>query len=149
VQDDTGLLVVDVPTAWSELQTDTVTDDAGDEYAQIIAAPSVSGYLDTYDVPGMSIAIDLAGTKTIDDWLASSDFTGDCVTDGAEPYDDGLYVGSLQVWYGCGTTGAQLLVIAAGPPGEEFSVRVVVQALTDADYEAFDQIVRTFRVITE
>jgi serine protease Do len=148
VQDDTGLLVVDVPTAWGDLQTETVSDEAG-EYAQILAAPDVQQFLETFDVPGMSFAIDLAAQLTVDDWLAASDYSAACTSDGAEPYDDGLYTGSLQVWYGCGGTGAVLAVIAAGPPTGEFSVRVVVQALSDADLEALDRIVQSFRVVTE
>ena len=148
VTDDTGLLVVDVPTAWDDVRTETVTDDTG-EYAQILAAPDVQQFLDTFDVPGMSFAIDLAAERTVDDWIGASDFSSACTDTGIEDYDDGLYTGKLQVWTDCGGTGALLAVIAAGPPTGEFSVRVVVQALTEADLEALDRIVQSFRVVTE
>ncbi|MET1002146.1 MAG: S1C family serine protease [Acidimicrobiia bacterium] len=147
IQDDTGLLVVDVPTAWADIRTETVTDDEGFEYPQIIAAPDAQGFLDTYDVPGMSFAIDVNGVKTVDNW--ASDFSADCATDGAVPYDDGAYAGTLEVWYDCGPAASQVAVIVAQPPGDEFTVRVVVQALTTADVEAFERIIQSFRVVTE
>jgi serine protease Do len=149
VQDDTGALVVDVPTAWTDVQTEPFTDDSGGSYPQIIAAPSIDGYLNDYTTPGMSFAADQTGARTVDDWLASSDFTADCTTDGPEPYDDGLYQGQLQVWYSCGGGASQVAVIAAAPPGGEFTMRVVTQAVTDADLDAFERIVQSFRVVTE
>ena len=147
IQDDTGLLVVDVPTTWSDIRTETVTDDEGFEYPQIIAAPDAQAFLDTYDVPGMSFAIDVNGVKTVENW--APDFSSACATDGAVPYDDGAYAGTLEVWYDCSGSGAQVAVIVAQPPGEEFTVRVVVQALTTADVEAFERIIQSFRVVTE
>jgi serine protease Do len=149
VQDDTGVLIVDVPTAWSDVQTSTVALDGGEELPQIIAAPSVDGYLDTYDTPGMSFAISADGSTAIEDWLASSQFSPDCTSSGPEDYDDGLYAGSIEYWTNCGTSGAAIVVIAAAPSDGSFTVRVVAQLLTDADAEALDRIIQTFRVVTE
>jgi serine protease Do len=149
VRDDSGALVVDVPTAWADVRTGPFTDDAGGTYPQIIAATNIDQYLDNYDTPGVSFAADQTGARGVDDWLASSDFSTDCTTDGPDAYDDGLYQGQLQVWYNCGGGTSQIAVIAAAPPGGEFTMRVVTQAVTDADLDAFERIVQSFRVVTE
>jgi len=148
ITDDTGVLVVDVPTAWADRQTSQVQlTEGGADLPQIVAAPSIDGFLNTYDVPGMSFIVDATGATSVDDFISYSQFTGDCVSDGPEPYDDGLYQGQLQVWTDCGASLAGLAVIAAQPPGGEFTVRVVVQLVTEADADALDQIIQTFRVV--
>ncbi|MGQ0823940.1 MAG: S1C family serine protease [Actinomycetota bacterium] len=147
VTDDTGLLIVDVPTAWSDLQTSTIELEDGGSLPQIIAAPSVDAFLNTYDTPGMSFGISVDASTTIDDWIGLSDFSADCASDGAEPYEDPAYTGLVQYWTSCGPTGAAVLaVIAAEPPDQSFSVRVVVQVLSDSDVEALDRIIQSFRV---
>jgi hypothetical protein len=147
--DDTGVLVVDVPTSWSDVQTDPVVDDDGVTYPQILAAPDADVFLKGYQTPGMSFAVDTSGGTTVDAWLARSDLSGDGATDGVDDYDDGLYRGKVQLWYDCGPSNAQVAVVAAQPHDEAFTMRVVVQALTDADLEAVEHIIRTFRVVTE
>lgn len=146
VTDDTGLLVVDVPREWADLATETIALEGGAELPQIVAAPDLDAYLETFDGPGMSFAVDLDGAISIDDFLASSDFSADCLTEGPEPYDDGLYTGRVEYWTDCGERDSVLVVIAARPPGSEFTLRVVAQVLSDSDVEALDTIVRTFRV---
>lgn len=150
VSDDTGVLVVEVPTAWSQLQTEQVAiDDSGTQLPQIIAAPSVQGFLDTFDTPGMSFLVDPTGATTVDDVLAASNFSSSCTSDGAAPYEDPLYTGQIQYWTACGGTDAALVVVAAQPPGGEFTVRVVVQVVSEADADALDRIIQSFRVVTE
>lgn len=149
ITDSTGVLVVDVPTAWSDLRTDTVTLEDGGTFPQIIAAPSVDGFLGTYDTPGMSFIVDATGATAVEDFMAASNFTGDCESTGPEPYEDALYTGQIEYWVNCVGSGGAVVVIAASPPGGEFTVRVVVQMVSDADAEALDQIIATFRVVTE
>jgi serine protease Do len=149
VTDDTGLLIVDVPVAWSDVQTST-EDLNGEEVPQIVAAPNVDEFLNTYTTPGMSFGISVDGSTQIGDWLSNSDFSADCTDNGVEEYDDGTYVGSAQYWTECGPDGnAILAVIAAGPEDGSFTVRVVAQLLTEADIEALDRIIQSFRVVSE
>jgi hypothetical protein len=72
--------------------------------------------------------------------------TPECTEGERQPYDDGLYVGEIQVWTQCEGTAAETYVIAAEPEGGEFIVRVIAQVATQADLEALDQIVATFKV---
>lgn len=144
--DDTGVLVVDIPREWAEVATETIALDGGAELPQIVAAPDLDAYLETYEVPGMSFAVDREGSIGIDEFLASSDFGADCTTEGPEPYEDGLYRGRVEYWTDCGERGAVIVVIGAQPPGGEFTLRVVAQVLSESDVEALDTIVRTFRV---
>jgi serine protease Do len=146
VQDDGRRLIVDVPSSWSDVQTSPIVLDDGAVLPQIIAAPSVGDFLDGFDTPGMSFAASLDGTTSVDDWLAASSYTDQCQSSGPEDYDDGVYTGKIEYWTGCGTSGASLVVIAAGLTPESFTVRVVAQLLTDADAAALDRIIQSFRV---
>jgi hypothetical protein len=149
LHDDIGVLVVDVPTSWSDVETDPVVDNEGATYPQILAAPDAEVFLKGYLTPGMSLAVDPSGATGVDEWLSRSDLSADGVTDGVDEYDDGVYRGKAQVWYDCGVSNAQVAVVAAQPHDQAFTVRVVVQALTDADVEACERIIRTFRVATD
>lgn len=73
--------------------------------------------------------------------------TPDCTDAGIEPYDDGLYVGEIQTWTDCAGTPSRVYLIAAEPEGGEFVVGVVAQVASEADLEALDQIIATFKVI--
>jgi len=146
VTDDTGDLAVDVPTAWSERSTGA---DPTSGLPQITAAPSIDGYSNTFDTPGMTFIVDTSGANLPEEVVALFDFAESCVTDGPQPYEDAAYTGQIQYWSECGPNGSVVVVIGAAPPGGEFTAAVIVQVVTEADAEALDQIIATFRVVTE
>ena len=78
--------------------------------------------------------------------LATRDLSGSCEDLGAEPYEDELYAGTLQVWGNCGGVGTYYVILAASPldPAQDYLVRVEVQAPADRDLEAADEALGTF-----
>ncbi|MCZ7527296.1 MAG: S1C family serine protease [Acidimicrobiia bacterium] len=148
ITDDSGTLEVEVPAEWSQVQGTPYVLDDGTELPQIIAAGDLQAYAASYDVPGMEFLAagpELGFTPAV--LLDAIGPSVDCTSAGREPYDDGLYTGELEVWQDCGGTGTQVVTIAAQPAGGEFIMAVFVQIVSDADLEALDHIIQTFRVL--
>ena len=103
VTDDTGVIFVDVPAAWSDLNG-APREEFG---PSIVAATSVEGYFTTWDVPG----VEVAATRNFDgsemneaiDLLIEG---LDCTLADRQPYEDVLYTGLYQVLDLCGGTEA-------------------------------------------
>ena len=148
VVDDTGTIVVSVPTAWDE--RDTAPWDLGlaiGPVPTIWAAPNLQAFIDSYDYPGMlmiglpSGASEFGTPSDALGLLAPDDAS--CVSDGRSPYEDSAFVGELEPWV-CGS-GSVWVSVAANPVGQPDAMIVVgVVAVTDADLEALDEVLYSF-----
>ena len=83
---------------------------------------------------------------TIADLLDDNDFSGSCVFDERIDYDDGLFVGLMDVRVDCGDEGSSFLVISSRPSDDDFITLVQIVIVNDADWDAADQVIRTFNV---
>ncbi len=143
VTDDSGAVTVDVPAAWTDLNGLPRPDGPS-----IAASTSVEGFFNTWDVPGVEVyATRTMGAADIealmDDFAASADCDSSSDRDN---YEDALYAGRWQFFIDCGGTTTGLLFVASSPASGDFVVEVLVQVLTDADYEAIDRILSSFVV---
>ncbi len=141
VEDEQGLISVSIPTAWSDVDG-TPNPSFG---PSIWAAPSIEGWLNNWDVPGIIVesAPDRSSTE-IDALLAERDQSQWCDDFGQEPYEDPLYFGVLQIWANCGGTDTYYIVLAAAPFDADYLARVEVQAVEPRDLEAADEALATF-----
>jgi serine protease Do len=143
VSDDQGLISVSIPTSWSELDG-SPNPNFG---PSIWASPDIQGWQSTWSVPGIIVesSPDLTSAD-IPALLQDRDQSASCENLGAEAYDDGFYAGTLQVWGSCGGTDTFYVVLAASPldPGQDFLVRLEVQAVEDRDLAAADEALATF-----
>ena len=151
ITDDTGLLSVNVPEEWGDVATVPYTNDAGEILGpEIIASPDIAGFQGTWGTPGVDfIASDPDPATSLNDWIdlaAGVLGTGDCQFVGDDAYDDGVYTGRISLWESCGGTDAQVVIIAAEPADGSYVALVAAQLLTQADYDAMDEIIRSFRV---
>ncbi|MEQ8841026.1 MAG: PDZ domain-containing protein [Acidimicrobiales bacterium] len=139
--DDSGLISVSIPASWSDVDG-SANPDFG---PSIWASPDLQGYLDSWEVPGIIVesAPDRPASD-IDLLLQERNFSEVCEDLGAEPYDDGLYVGTLQIYGSCGGTETYYIILAAAPVDADYLVRVEVQAPSQRDLEAADQALNTF-----
>ena len=150
VSDDSGAISVEVPNEWTSIDGAPVTLEDGSTWANVTASTNVQGYNDTWNTPGVSItaapgsAVDADPTTVLN--LFSEGALGACTNDGQQPYDDGLYTGTVQYFSNCGGSGASAVYLAAKPADGSFMVLVQVQMVTEADLAALDQIVATFIV---
>ncbi|MCS5734700.1 S1C family serine protease [Herbiconiux daphne] len=149
ITDDNGIIQVEVPSTWSDVDGAPFTDETGAAWAGIIASPDVASFTSSWDTPGVSIAAshDAVPTSTVDGLLQPSiDFlnTQGCTAQGVEEYADGYHTGRYEIFDNCGGVGAKYVTLAAVADDGSYVITVNVQANTDDDLAAIDRIVGSF-----
>jgi serine protease Do len=143
IVDDTGSIVIEVPSEWSDIDPAPAIDDI----PYILAATNQDGWRNTFDVPGV-LFVKLGPTNDIPGTLLEyGDFTGTCTDLGLVDYSDPVFTGQYQVWTDCDGTSTAIVVLAAVPADGSYTALMLVQIVTDADLEALDRIFQTFNVI--
>jgi len=118
--DDYGVLSIQVPSAWTDVDGRPFTTDDGQEWASIAASTNLDTYFTDYSVSGM----DFAGSPvpdglTPDQLVAFLDsvsnyFLADCdVLEQGRAYDDGFYVGYESGFENCGGLDTEGFAIVA------------------------------------
>lgn len=149
VSDSTGALQMDVPVEWDAYDLDGLTEpsDGSVNGVGLGASPDEDAYNTTWSVPGVSFFAQPVGPTSAEDFLAYYSFPDACTDGGISEYDDGLYTGQVQVWEDCGGVGTYWVVIYATPEDGSLDIVVTGQIVSDADIEAFEQVVSTFQVV--
>ena len=149
INDDSGLLAVEVPAAWTDVDgSEWIADDGTLLGPSVAASTNLDSYYGSWSTPGMTFAAltDLGGQYTMEEVLDLFDYSGECEYAGREAYSDPAYTGYYDVWANCGGIGTTFIVIASEPSDQAFINLVSVQAVSDADFEALDHILDTFFV---
>ncbi|MCL4804143.1 MAG: trypsin-like peptidase domain-containing protein [Anaerolineae bacterium] len=149
ITDDAGAVYVEVPAEWSEVDgSNWLGDDGSVLGSELMAAPDLDGFSNTYTTPGVQI---IASSGLAQQDQASLvdffDFSTDCTLDGRYDYDDSVYTGVYDLYTDCAGEGSVIIVLGAEPADRSYSMIVLVQAVTDADLDALDQILSTFSVV--
>lgn len=146
IEDDSGAVSVLVPVEWLDVDG-TYNDYYGGP--SVWAAPSIDDFTASFSTPGVQIDVSMDGYFSAYD-LVLDDYeywTGLCSDGGTEDYDDGYYLGIVQIYENCGPEQALVLVLGAEPwDGEYYTIRVLAQVVTEADLEALDNILNSFYV---
>ena len=142
--DDTGVLTVDVPNEWTDINTAPLTLDDGTQAPMIEASTSIADFEATYDVPGLFF-IAVGPQASLDETLASFAQTN-CTDAGIQDYSDAAYTGRYQTFTDCGGTTTVYVTVAAVPPDNSYTAIVVMQLVSDADLAVLDQVFATFFV---
>ena len=143
VYDDSGNVSVSVPNEWSDVDG-SYNDATGGP--SVWAAPDLGSFSSSFDVPGVRVDVSLDGSLTPEQAAFEVDYSSFCTDAGADSYDDGYYVGVLQIWGDCGDSQSAVIIVGATDINNSFTVRVEVQAVSDADLEALDEIFNSFFV---
>jgi len=153
VVNETGNIRATFPAAWGDVQTDCIWKYSGEQVGPCLAAATdLDRFQDEWDAGGAMIAasgtLGLSPIAYLDRGpnIMSSDASECSIYDGRTDYDDGVYVGSYDLWSGCGDTGATAVIIAAEPEDQAFLVVVILKMVTDADTDALGEIIRTYMV---
>jgi hypothetical protein len=153
ITDDSGILTMNVPAAWSDLDGSTWVDnpfglDVPDGIGvQVMASPSIADWNASWNTPGVVFGASAMLDGDIGDLLdVFSPFGDECTYSGRYDYDDGVYAGSMDWYDDCGGVGTAQAVIIARPSGGEFTVLVAITIVTEADMAAADEIVSSFYV---
>jgi serine protease Do len=152
VNDDTGALQVEVPSAWSDIDgAEWVLEDGTYLGPSITAAPSVDGYWSSWTTPGVFFAAitDVEAGSVPADYLDPriDALSGSCTYEGRSDYSDALYTGQYDYYSNCGGEGVVFVVLSVLPDdGSDFFIVVEVQVVTQADLEALDHVLNSFIV---
>jgi serine protease Do len=148
ISDDSGAIVVEVPSSWVEIDGSPWIDEGTVIGGQLLAAPSIDGYSNTFDIPGIQIlaSYDLAG-NTMDELLDFFDFSDSCTVGSRSDYEDPIFTGRFDIYTDCAGQGTVIAVVAAEPADQSFAVIIIGQAITDADLEALDHVLDTFNLV--
>lgn len=142
VSDDSGLLTLEVPTAWAEINGSST--QKGDP--AVSASPDLDAFHNGWDVPGVIFIVSKEFARQTDDAVLDLFSGGKCASQGRAPYQDSLYGGTLEFFTDCGGTATARALVVARPPNNLFAAVIDVQLVTDADLDALDQIKNTFVV---
>ena len=142
ITDDAGVIQVDVPTTWTDID-----GSAGQRGPSVEASPDLATYREGWTVPGVSIGATVQQGAADQETLLDQFAQEACTAEGRQPYDDSVYTGFYDYFTACGGTQTALVNIAASPADGTFLIFVTVQMVDDADLKALDQIIATFQVI--
>ncbi|TPX04727.1 PDZ domain-containing protein, partial [Schumannella luteola] len=145
VQDDAGVLSIDVPSEWSQVDGSSLSDGNGGTYYSVSASADLAGFQSSFNTSGMQL---IAGDASItpQDALAQFDFSSACTPiTTAQSYDDGYYTG-LYSDYDCG--GTYELVLATQDYNGTATVVLVAQLNTDYEKDTvLSQMLNTFQLL--
>lgn len=145
VVDDTGSILVEVPSEW----TDRVTAPYGEDgLPYIAAAADVPAFENTWHEPGL-IYMGVETTEDLEGLIDSMEFADNCTDDGLSDYSDGLYTGYYHQYSNCDGSGNQIVALAATPNDGSFTALLIVQIIHDRDVLALDQAFATFNYYTD
>ncbi len=151
VNDDSGQLQMNVPTAWSDLNGSAWIYNDENIGPSLVASTSIDGYFSSWSTPGVFFAAS-SDAVVLDNPVAlldNTDFSNDCTYDGRYDYADELYAGAYDLWVDCGGVGTAFFNLVTLPEDNSFVNVVQVQVVTSADSEALQTILDSFVVIQE
>lgn len=150
IYDDSQAVYVEVPAEWADVDgSNWIDSDDGTVLgSQLMASTSIAGFSSDYVTPGVQIlAGAFFGDTTMGELVDVFDFSGDCTYDGRFDYEDPVYTGVYDQYSNCAGAGSVIIVLGAEPAAKNYSVVVLVQAVTEADLDALDHILNTFNVV--
>ena len=151
ISDDSGAIIAQVPSEWSDVDGASFTDDNGNLYFDVSAAPDLDAFWGSWDVPGVSVTAssDLAFNETEDSMLDNllDGYLESCDYGGRHSYADPIFTGFYDYYFDCGGVGTAAVVLAASPDDLSYLVLVRFQGVADRDFDALDTVLNTFNVI--
>ncbi|MGC9335740.1 MAG: S1C family serine protease [Anaerolineae bacterium] len=149
ISDDYGVLQVEVPREWNDIDGGAWVVDGTEIGAAVSASADLVGLNNTFDTSGLFFGASklLVAEYDPSSFLDDANFLDGCVLDGRYEYDDGYYVGYYDLYLNCGDALSSIVNIAAEPEDGSFLVWVAAQLVTEPDYDALGRIIDTFQVV--
>jgi serine protease Do len=141
VSDDSGSISVAIPSTWIDVETAGLPLDDGTTTPQLRASTNLASFEASFDVPGFTI-VTAAPIPDPEAFLTSSGLTSGCTSLTTEPYDDGVFVGFVQIGTSCGTSGTWRMIVGNTVDGTT-GVVIQLQTASPADQLAIDTALST------
>ena len=153
VQDESGAIQISIPASWTQVDGANWADGNLVLGASITAAADLEAFTYEYYEPGVFFAASdeiakLGGYVQLLDVYRES-YRNDCELTGRYDYADSAFEGKYDLYTGCLGQENALFVLSARPINNptSFLVTVLVNMISDADFEALDEILATFDVV--
>lgn len=153
VSDDSGSLVVDLPAAWDDLETGHWFQDGKLVGHMVGAAHDYARFAAKRSEPGVFIGVRRAPVQA-DGVLALLDrerpgLSRECRHGGRFKYEDAFYTGSFDFYTACVKGAPNVIVVAARPGNQGYSVLMRIVVHGKADLAAAARILGTFQVVSD
>lgn len=149
ISDDSGHVQVSVPTTWTDVDGASIAGPKDTTLLNVAASPDLNGFINGYDVPGVSVTLTNDPTLTGQDFLDSiiTSVAPNCDDGETGDYDDTLYVGTYMYLPNCGGNGTDFLTVVATNPDGVLAI-ITIQMVSDEDKSTIrDEILQTFNAI--
>ena len=144
VNDDSGLIRVDVPVEWSEIDGSAYVLDDGTEMPAVTVASDLDGFWGSYASPGVEVRAADSSVTDVPTALAAFEQI-ECTSYGSQPYEDPAFVGEIELYADCPGTNTVVVVLAAEYKSDQDRIAIVVaQLVEDRDIEALGRVLDTF-----
>lgn len=155
VKDDSAVVALDVPAAWSEVDGGPWTDESGTVVgAAVMASVDLEAFKSGQVTSGVFFGASQQLAKEYDpaallDRVRRTDVfdSSKCDLVSRNPYQDPLYKGVYDVFTACDDTEAGLVLVAAQPQDGAYITLLMVRLIAEADAAVLDQVLDSFQVV--
>ena len=126
--DDTGLIAIEVPTTWTDVDTAPAANPDGSARPYIAASPDRAAFFASFDVPGVALTA-IPRTDDLPAVIDAGGLTAGCTSIRVEPIVDPDWQGVIQIGEQCGAaaTGFWAMAVANDASGA-FPYTLALQA---------------------
>jgi serine protease Do len=151
ITDDSGILSLEVPSTWDDIDGSAWTVDDTEVGVRLVASTDLDAFFGGWDTPGVffGASADVVGEITLEEMLDNIDYSESCTYSGREEVPDGFYTGYFDTWTECGDAQSTAIVVGLMPETEDYLVELEIYTVTDADLDALDRIIDSFYVDVE
>lgn len=143
--DDTGMLSVEVPATWVDVDTRPFVNADGTLRPGISASTDLESFNDDWNAPGLLyMAYPFEPDPNV--LFGRYDYTTTCTDGGIVTYNDQVFAGYVRTFTDCADAASQNYVIVANAPGNAITIVLIVQVLTAEDASAYQRILETFNI---
>ncbi|WP_291041163.1 trypsin-like peptidase domain-containing protein [Herbiconiux sp.] len=145
VTDDSGVLSVDVPADWADVDGSPFTGIGGHEFLDVRASTDLAQFEESWATSGVTVSAAPAAPDLTPEAVFASltSLTGQCTPVTEDAYSDGVYEGRYQYFSACGGT-SDYVVVAAQPADGSFVIVVTVTIAAESDLPAIEQVMGSF-----
>lgn len=143
--DDTGLLRLEAPASWSDVQGSGYSFPDGVPWETLVAAPNLDDYVNERGPGALFVASEAyAGSDPAEfQELLAADLSGRCSGSGSLEYTDGFYTGLYDIWE-CDTGAIYYAVSANSDDGTHF-IRLIATVFTEYEGSVvLDRLLNSF-----
>jgi len=149
VNDDTGLLTIEIPKEWGDVDGRPFEEKGEVIGPAVAASTNLAEFFGGFGTPGVLFVASRVWAQTLDQrgLLDQFSFKDGCTRkERSYTYGDGLYTGITDSYGDC-QGGHVYFVLAATPEDSSFIILLLIGIESEADQDTIDRIVASFKVM--